>query len=285
MCALGFLSVLSTRKSVKSGANSKRGRETPMMKRITLVHVVGLALVASCPASASIIFVGLDVIGGAGFGALPRALTIQSHGPSHNTESGCIAPDGSGGLLAGISACAPLGGDIGGDEQNPIGFPKQAAPSLSFLGITDANQIGILFDGIQPQNAGNNVVTINDLTLKLYNGATLVLTASGGFSNLATNPGNGNTDYLFALDDTEAAAFNAAIAGNFGYRIALDSTISFPNQSAGPDSYVLFNRCPDCGGGGGGGGGQAVPEPVSFLLAGSGLIGMYFIRRRQAKSR
>jgi hypothetical protein len=40
----------------------------------------------------------------------------------------------------------------------------------------------------------------------------------------------------------------------------------------------------DCGGGGGGGG-QAVPEPVSFLLAGSGLIGIYFLRRRQAKSR
>ena len=36
---------------------------------------------------------------------------------------------------------------------------------------------------------------------------------------------------------------------------------------------------------GGGGGGQAVPEPVSFLLAGSGLIGIYFVRRRQAKSR
>ena len=38
----------------------------------------------------------------------------------------------------------------------------------------------------------------------------------------------------------------------------------------------------DCGGGGTG---ESVPEPVSFLLAGTGLIGMYFIRRRRPGSR
>src|SRR4029077_20368749 len=157
------------------------------------------------------------------------------------SESGCIAPDGGGGLIAGSGACAPLDGDIGGDEAPPIGFPKQSAPTLSSLGITAGNQVAILFDGVQPQNSNNNVVTINDLTLKLYNGTTLVFTASGTFANLATNPGNGKTDYLFMLDSTEAAQFDAAMAGNTNDRIALDSTISFPRQSAGPDSYVLAN--------------------------------------------
>ena len=227
--------------------------------------------------TADTVFVGPEVLGGSGFGALPRALTIQSHGLS--PESGCIAPNGSGGLISGNGACAPIDGDIGGNEQNPISFPKQAAPTLSSLGITNANQIGILFDAIQPQNSDNNVVTINDLTLKLYNGTTLVFTASGAFPSLLTNPGNGNTDYLFALDATEAAAFNAAVAGNFGDTIALDSTISFPNQSSGPDSYALVKCTSVCGGVGGE---QSIPEPVSFVLAGTGLIGMFFIRRRRA---
>src|SRR5579864_2074475 len=140
---------------------------------------LALAALTSSAAFADLILVGPEVIGGSGFGALPRALTIQSHGPSQNSESGCIAPDGSGGLIAGSGACAPSDGVVGGNEQNPIGFPKQAAPTLNSLGITNADQIGILFDGIQPQNSNNNVVTINDLTLKLYSGAKLVFTASG----------------------------------------------------------------------------------------------------------
>jgi hypothetical protein len=249
-----------------------------MINKMILVVVIALAAAASHPALASIILAGPEVVGGAGFGNLPRALTIQSHGPAANTESGCIAPDGNGGLIAGNGACAPLDGDIGGDEKNPIGFPKQSAPTLSSLGITNANQIGILFDAIQPQNANNNVVTINDLTLKVYNGVTLIFKASGTFSNLVTNPGNGNTDYLFVLDAAQSAALNGAIAGNFSDRMALDSTISFPRQSAGPDSYVLVNAVAS--------GfivqGQvgAVPEPFSLSLVGGGLIGLGLLRRR-----
>jgi hypothetical protein len=165
---------------------------------------------------------------------------------------------------------------VGGDEAPPIGFPKQSAPTLSSLGITNANQIAILFDGVQPQNANNNVVTINDLTLKLYSGATLVFTASGTFSNLATNPGNGNTDYLFMLNAAEATAFNAAIAGNFNDRIALDSTISFPRQSAGPDSYALVNATTLPGVSI-----LAVPEPTAAVLIGCGLLVLGVWRKKK----
>jgi hypothetical protein len=248
------------------------------MKRNILLAAL-IVTVMSPVAFADLILFGPVVVGGAGFGNLPRALTIQSHGPSQNSESGCIAPDGGGGLIAGSGACAPLDGVTGGDEQNPIGFPKQSAPTLSSLGITNANQIGILLDGVQPQNANNNVVTINDLTLKLYSGSTLVFTASGTFSNLATNPGNGKTDYLFLLNSTEAAEFNAAVAGHFEDRIALDSTISFPRQSAGPDSYALVNTTTLSGVSI-----EAVPEPAIAVMIGSGLLGLGLFGRKKLSS-
>jgi PEP-CTERM motif len=88
---------------------------------------------------------------------------------------------------------------------------------------------------------------------------------------LATNPGNGQSDYLFGLNALEAAAFNAAIAGNFNDVIALDSTISFPNQSAGPDSYTLINNA-------------RIPEPASLAIFGAGLAGLGLIRRRRRKA-
>jgi hypothetical protein len=246
------------------------------MKGILSLTAIAVVTVTSPSARANLIFVGPEVVGGAGFGALPRALTIQSHGPSQNSESGCIAPDGGGGLIAGSGACAPLDGDIGGDEAPPIGFPKQSAPTLSSLGITAGDQVAVLFDGVQPQNSNNNVVTINDLTLKLYNGTTLVFTASGTFSNLATNPGNGKTDYLFMLDSTEAKQFDAAMAGNTNDRIALDSTISFPRQSAGPDSYVLtnINNIPGVSI-------ESIPEPLTAFLIGSGLVALGLLRRKK----
>lgn len=237
------------------------------MKR-ALILFLGLGLFGATAWADSITFGGTVVVSGNGFGNDPRALTIQSHGPATNTESGCIGA----GLSSGAGACAPGDGVVGGAEANPISFPKQAAPSLSSLGISSGSQIGILFDAVQPQNANNATVNINDLTLKLYNGSSLVYTVSGSFSNLATNPGNGQSEYLFTLDSSAVNAFDAALQGNFADTIALDSTISFPNQSAGADSYSLVNFAP----------GSLTsptsltspaPEPGSLVLLGTALLG------------
>lgn len=233
--------------------------------------VFALAFLSSAAWADSIVLSGPVVVKGFGFGADPRDLTIQSHGPGNNSEQGCIAPGSP--LGEGSSACAPGDGLVGGDEASPDKSPKQGAPSLASLGITDGSQIGILFDADQPQDDSDATVTINDLTLKLYDGSTLEYTVSLTPSplSLATNPGNGSSDYLFVLDAAAISAFDAALAGNFSDTIALDSKISFPEGSGGPESYALVdvNNNPP------------VPEPSTLLLLGTGAIGIAGVIKRK----
>ena len=126
-----------------------------MFKKIATLLSLGLLVSAVGARADSIVFDGALDITGFGFASATfttRALTVQSHGPASPTEQGCVAP-GTSGLISGSSACAPADGLVGGDEAPPINFPKQAAPTLSSLGIVSADEIGILFDAVQPQNA------------------------------------------------------------------------------------------------------------------------------------
>ena len=111
------------------------------------------------------------------------------------------------------------------------------------------------------------------MTLKLYDGSTLEYTVSLTPSplSLTTNPGNGSSDYLFVLDAAAISAFDAALAGNFSDTIALDSEISFPEGSGGPESYALVDANNN----------PPVPEPSTLLLLGTGAIGIAGVIKRK----
>ncbi|HWE52741.1 MAG TPA: PEP-CTERM sorting domain-containing protein [Bryobacteraceae bacterium] len=195
----------------------------------------------------------------------------ENTGRANNAESGCIAPAQIGGSRTGIDACQPGRGDFGGSAKLPISFPQDEGLSLKALGVSSADQIGILFNGAVPSGG-----TSEDLTLKLYNGRALVLSITGTFTGQTEQLANGKTEYLFNLDSTSVGQLNAAIAGNLGDTLLLEST----NASGNSDSYTLVDvsrgaaglivTAPD----------PVVPEPGTIWLLASSLLGLALWKRK-----
>jgi hypothetical protein len=237
----------------------------------------------------SLIQQGTIDITGAGFGAIPRLLTVQQTGGG-GTESGCTAVTAGGGIVIGPTACsgsdAIIDGNgfknLGGSEPPPlVDNQKYSVPLLSAYGISSLGSVQIVFDATQQSSTA---ISMADLSLKFYNGTTGAFITSIDTLNSPTTvtgvqQGNGGAGAVFVINGAEQTSVAAALAaagvtvGNT--QIALETT--FTGGVAGPESFFLRN------GGGGGGGGNAVPEPTTAWMLGSGLIGVSMFLKRRAK--
>lgn len=251
------------------------------MKRLTCLFLAGAAALAfSQSASAGLVVSTVSGATGFGFGSDNRHLTIQETGPNQNSvESGCVGFDAGGNFIIGSTGCLPdeVGVhqpngvfNVGGDEPPPLteGL-KYGAPTISSLSITDASQINIIFDATEP---GGGPITIDDLTLKFYDGGTLLLAIDGSATFGVTFAGNGVADYIFVIDEDQQEKVNNVIfsLANFGdIRMALEATLS--GADGGPESFVIVK----------GTGGAPVPEPATLGLLGLGLASVGFARRRK----
>jgi len=240
-------------------------------------------LAASClvalalPAKADLVLFNGNVhdslvtIGGAGFGALPRLLNLQTDG----AETGSNTPSGS----TGDAKCS--------------GTFFCSTPTLTAAGWTGGGQdVGV---GVNWDQTGQNGAQLDALALTIYNGTTAVRTFNLAanlvptlFSNteLRREPGNGNAVFLFVLNAAQQTQFNAILAtpgsGNFVAGLSASAgcvglvTCTFRSDD-GPDSFVAVKNV----------GLVPVPVPVvgagipGLLAACFGMFGLNRWRRRK----
>jgi hypothetical protein len=149
---------------------------------------------------------------------------------------------------------------IQGDTQN-----QTQLQTFSSAGISSAADLRLVFNASEP---GGNSINLDNLVLSIFSPAGDTLFTSGAFSSRTLNPtqpGVGNSGFVFRLDAGQAAQAQAAFApGNFiGLLAALsDATGGLETFFvADIDNDDIFPP------------GQ-VPEPSAALLAGLVLLGL-----------
>lgn len=209
-------------------------------------------------AQAQLSVVGQSTSTGGGLGSVATVLTLASPGSS-TTETGCIAPDGS-------ATCGFLNANVqSGASQTQI------QPLSAFPGLSGSN-FRLFLNAAEPGN--DNTITINNLVVRLYSsaGAQVFTSANLAAPITLTNTltGLGNFGFIFGLSAPDAAAFQTALLANPTGSIGAGANIS--NASGGPETISV---------GVGPGVTSVVPEPSTWLLMASGLVGVMAIRRRR----
>lgn len=220
-------------------------------KLIGAIGALG-AIALATPAYADLVLVGpngqqvnsvaasFTDIGADGFGHDPRLLTLQTNGVETGNATPVNVPNGD---------AVP---NSGGNKTN--------TPTLGAVGWTSGSKVGIGFNSDQTGQTG---ITMQSLTLTIYNGTTAVASfnllpslAPLQFTaaDLALQQGNGNAVFNFGLDATEQAQFNAILAqpGSSGFFAGLGASLGCPvgapagcqASNDGPDSFIAFAQVP-----------------------------------------
>jgi hypothetical protein len=235
-----------------------------MRKGITLGV---FALMGAHAAFGSLMSIGPVPLSGAGLGSQNTVLTFTS--PANTTtESGCVAGGIGGVTVTGPTACPA--GFTGGDEQ-----AINNTFSATALGLTDFNNLQIIFNAAEPNSAAQQSITLTNLALTLWDPATgLILDARyipGSIDFPNAFPGVGNAGFGFQLDTAQAGAVNGILAAFPDLLIGISATADNATGGLETVSVRTVAALP-----------SPVPEPSTYALAGSALMALYFVRRKRA---
>jgi hypothetical protein len=204
----------------------------------------------SSPASADIVQLSDVQLSGQGLGSTTTALTLQSPGATTN-ETG------------GVDLSGPFGDAKTGTAQSQL-F------TLASLGLTNANELGLIVNLNEPPSENPPTVTLNALTLTAFSGGTsTVFNLAPQFVGTTLTQhanGLGGSGIAFSLDATEAAQLTA-----LGLNTELGVSASFGNATGGPDAIQAGVL-------------TAVPEPTTWAMMMLGFVGVGFMAYRR-KSR
>lgn len=240
-----------------------------MIRRILLTSaammIISLGVGANSAYADGLVLLGTDrqhpcgVGRGCGDARAPHVLSIQNH----TTASGAV----------GRSVSSPNTDVRTGDWLR--GSNTQTV-SLTEIGVTQASDIRIYFDIIEPSAGTKSDVTLNSLILTAFNqeGAEVFRASlvNPGQNFQMVGNGQGTSDYTFGLDATAAARLQAAIAANPNLRLGLIASVS--RADGGPESFFIGGQSSPA----------AVPEPATMILLGTGLAGAAASVRRRRKA-
>jgi len=248
-------------------------------RAISLAAGAIAAAAFAMPASASLVYDAAILTSAQGFGNAPRDLTLQATGQD-TFESGGLAVSSTGTIVFGstVTDASVFMGNGVSNQSGTTSLPmpqtddaKYGIPTIGSLGITNANQIAVLFNATEP--AGDSV-SVLDVTLKFYTPTGTLLGAIDGQQTFASsNPGNGVAGFTFVVDQAQQAYVNGLLANGPTTTMALEASIG--NFAGGPETFLIYNLGTVV---------TPIPEPETYALMLAGLGAMGFVARRRKPS-